>query len=249
MSYAGAAANIVGGELQGWASVLDKSAMNQVYQDALKKQQGFVKQGADQMQAILGNSGSDAAGKDLETGAANRKQQYANADAIPMGLNVPTQKSYSDSSDQAWARMRGQARATLGAYGDWALNTSLNNITNQEGIRQIANFASGDASVVPYQLYAAQHSNDDLAMVGAAISSIGGGAANYAQYASSPGQSVGGGSNMQLNPGGGYTDPYGQTYQINGQGQIFSGLPQQQVVNPYMNQQTDTSLGAGLSFY
>lgn len=205
MSYVGAAANIVGGELQGWASVLDKQAMFDAYKEELGRQQGYKSQAGAIADKAISQSGADEAQKDINASAGDRRQMYQDINNVPLGLTTPNMTSSSAARDDAYLQMRGASRAMLGAYGDWALHQTLNDIQNKEALRQVVNFAGGEAGVYPYRAYQAQHSMDDLAMVGAAISSIGGGGANYAQYAQAPGVNTAsptsaGGGGFQLNP-------------------------------------------------
>src|SRR5437899_7967906 len=187
MSYVGAAANIVGGELQGWASVLEKKAMFDEFQKEQARQQGYRDQGANLFQGFLKTGGSDAASQYLQTGKAQREQSYRDVADIPLApTSVPISQSSSPTRDKAAVAIRGQERAGLGAYGDWAFKENINNILNQESLKQLTNFAGGTAGVFPYKMYGAQHSLEDLAMIGAAISSIGGRATNYAQFTKSP---------------------------------------------------------------
>lgn len=180
------ATNIIGGEMQGWANVLDKQAQLQAFTDEQGRQQGFRDQGGQIMQGAIPGQGARQAQADLDAGAANRRALYNTVDATPMSFAQPYQQGTGSARDAAWASMRGAARANLGAYNDWALNNTLRSIQTQESIKRLADTAAGDAGVYPYKAYQAAHSNDDLAMIGAAIQSIGGGAANYAQFSQAP---------------------------------------------------------------
>jgi hypothetical protein len=197
MSYAGAAANIIGGELSGWANLLERNAMFDEYKQELARQAEYAKQGAGIVQGATQQAGSVEAGKEMAQGAGERRAAYKDVNATPLSV-VPAPSSDGGKApsggdggggsarDQEWAQMRGAARATLGSYGDWQLRQTLNDIQNKESLNQVINFAGGTAGVYPYRAYQAQHSQDDLAMIGAAISSIGGGAANYSQFAQQP---------------------------------------------------------------
>lgn len=223
MSYAGAAANIVGGEMQGWASVLDKQAMGKAFTAEQNRQQGYADQAKGVMTQEVPLQGAGQAGMDLAQGAQDRQALYTSLGKIPLTMSSggPPQGARQAKLDQAYSTMRGQTRARLGAYSDWALNEALRSIQTQESLRQVSNFAQGTASVFPYKMYEAQHSYDDLAMAGAAISSIGGGAADYAKYASAPS----GGSGASV-PGA-----YGPAW-----GSGYSQVPDYTSYNPYTNQ-------------
>lgn len=187
MSYAGAATNIIGGELQGWANVLAKQNMFDTYKRELAQQQQFRDQGAGLFQGFLGQAGPQAAATEMSQGRQAREKSYQDVAATPLStFTPPTEQSTSSARDKAAVNMRGQERATLGAYSDWQLRQTLNDIQNREALKQLASFAGGQAGIFPLQMYKAQHSQDTLAQIGAAISSIGGGAANYAQFSQSP---------------------------------------------------------------
>jgi len=181
MSYAGAAANVVGGELQGWASVLDKWAMQKAFSDEMARQAAYQRQGTGAFTQGLMGATPGVVQQQLGQGAQNREQQYARINQAPLGFGMQT-----TPRDQANAALLGQGRAQQGAYSDMGLQQMINQLNTQRQLNQISNFAKGTAGVFPYRMYEAQHSMDDLAMIGAAISSIGGGAANYAQFAQAP---------------------------------------------------------------
>jgi hypothetical protein len=200
MSYVGMAANVVGGELQGWASVLDKQNMYDAYKKQLGTQAGYRDQALGQFGSNVNQFGSDQAERSLSTGTAARTNAYNQEAKVPLGFKAPYQQSSSDGRDQMFLADRGAARAALGAYGDWALSNTLNDIQNKESLRRIIDAAKGESKVYQYDAYKAQHSNDDLAMIGAAISSIGGGSVNFSQYNQQP-QQAGSGAWPKTNPG------------------------------------------------
>lgn len=207
MAWAGMAANIVGGELQGWAAVLERNAMFDRFKQQQAQQQEFRQRGENLFNTFTQNQGADFAKTDLKKSAADRANQYADVLGVPMAISLPYQESRSPKRDVAWANMRAGQRATIGSYGDWALHRTLNDIQNREAIRMLTDQAAGQASLFPYQMYQAQHSQDTLAMIGAAISSIGGGAANYAQYAQGPQQAQQGPQGPYPTPGNSSFDP------------------------------------------
>ena len=96
----------------------------------------------------------------------------------------------------AAAQLFGGQRAALGSYGDWLQKQYLRNQDTQRQLNQVSSFAGGAASIFPLQMYKAQHSMDDLAAVGQAISSLGGAATSFGSlYGSSPNS-----NNLNNNP-------------------------------------------------
>ena len=188
MGGASAATSIVGGELSGWANLLDKWAMQDAYNKEMNEQAGYRAQATDVFNKNLPAFGSSAATQQIGQGATNRLAQYKTANRTPLGIQMPNQTGRSAQADLMRADMLAQPRAAYGGYGDWMQNTKNTGIQEGRDLGQISNFAGGNAAVFPYMMYDAQHSWDQLAEMGAAISSIGGGAANYAQFSAPPQQ-------------------------------------------------------------
>jgi len=224
MSYAGAATSIVGGELQGWAALLDKWAMADAYQKQAQTQAGF----RDQALRLFNPQqfGAQAMQQELAQDSAQRQQGYSDINRTPLAVNQPG--GNTAQQDSAYLSLVGGQRANLGAYSDWAVQQAIKNLQTQNALNQIKNFAGGEAGVFPLQMYKAQHANDDLAAAGQAISSLGGGAANYSSLF-------------------GQVPPQGGTVNVGGQGgpAYFSGYggagnlpPQGTWYNPSTNQNT-----------
>lgn len=199
MSYLGAAANVIGGELQGWAAVLARQNMFDEFQRQQRQQQAFGDMGEGIFRESLGNYGAGAAERDLAQGKADRMKSYRDVEDTPLGFNAPGQKGFA--TDTGYGRLLGSNRAGLGSYSDFALKQALASNNTQRLLNQLASSAGGSASIYPYYMYGAQHSMDDLAAIGAAISSIGGGAANYAQiYGQGPQQAPAGQVGLGIDP-------------------------------------------------
>lgn len=185
----GMAAQIVGTELQGWAALLDKWAMGDVYNQERATQKGFTDQAGALFNQRLQGAGADAAGQQMKEGAQSRQAAYQSVNATPLSISAAPLNSLQNARNSAYSSLLGQQRAKLGSYGDWLQNQWLANQQTNRGLGQITNFARGQAgNVFPLQMYAAQHSMDDLAAIGQAISSLGGGGTNFSSlFNSSPG--------------------------------------------------------------
>ena len=201
MGY-GAIANVVGGELQGWAANLEKENMFKVFKDEQRRQDQFRKQGGDILSGRIDTAGAANAQQELAAAEASRNKAYGDIAQVPLGFDTKYQSSYSPRADAAYLALRGNNAAKLGSYGDWMTNQAIESAMAQERLNRVIDQARGVSGLFPYRMYSAQHSQDILSEIGAAISSIGGGAANYAQYAQSPtGQYTAPGG---VSPGGGY---------------------------------------------
>lgn len=183
---ASAATSVVGGELQGWASLLDKWAEEQTYKDELAQQAQYQQQATGVFNQNLPQFSSGAAVGDMASGAAGRMAGYTAAEAVPTSVTKGNVTDYGQGARTTMDQTTGAPRAALGAYSDWQHQLGTQSDAESRALNQILNFAQGSASTYPYQMYDAQHSWDAMSEVGAAISSLGGGAANFAQFSQAP---------------------------------------------------------------
>lgn len=166
--------------------------MMREFQKELTRQRGFQGEAYTAFNQQLPMMGSEYAGTEMAKGQANREAAYAKAGATP--LTIGHSMFSPNAVDQASAGMRGEARAKLGAYGDWRQQAGINSAHFQDTLNRISNFSQGWQQVEPYRMYDAQHSNDELAFWGQLIASIGGSSMNLAQsFGSNPPQSAWGG--------------------------------------------------------
>ena len=218
MSYVGMIASVVGNELQGWSALLDKWRMQQVYQQQATEQQGFRNKALGLMNPQA--SSAQAMMQGVGQGAKARESEYGRLNTIPLAVKMPG--GATAGPDAAYTNLTGGLRAKVGGYSDWAVQQSINNLRTQQMLNDITQQAGGAASIFPLQMYSAQHSHDVMSAIGQAISSLGGGAANFASTLSSnPTQGGGGGRAPTFSPMGssysgyqmfpGFTDAYGNT--------------------------------------
>jgi hypothetical protein len=191
---ASAGANVIGSQLQGWASLLDKWAMADAYSAELARQAGYQKQASQVFNNQLGFAGAPAAQQQLNAAYGSRLGGYNDINQVPLGFDLPYQQSGSTARDTAANQMSASQRANLNKYGDWLFGQKLANMATGRSLDQITNFAGGTASVFPYRMYDAQHSMDYLAEIGASISGASSGAAGAkAAFGGPPPTSTGGG--------------------------------------------------------
>lgn len=174
-------AQVVGTELQGWASILAQQAMQHALGAELRKQQGFRLQATGQQFQQLPRQGAENANAEVAQGSAERQNSYNNL------YNYPN----ATGADKAAIQTEGKSRADLAGYGDWQTDRSLDLSHLGGTLGRINSRAAGEAQVFPYRMNRAQHSQDTLSAIGQAISSLGGGASNIAGTLSSDPNKVG----------------------------------------------------------
>lgn len=180
MGGAGAGAGIVGGFMQSVASTMESQAMFQAFQAELARQHGYDSQAYGAFLGSLPGQSAETAQQQIGAGQEQREKDYSQLQSMPLVAGGPSMSS----TDAAALNLSDASRAKVGGYGDWKVNQTINNIKTQDQLNKISNFAGGTASVFPYKMYAAQHSQDELDMWGKAISSIGGG--SFSPTASAP---------------------------------------------------------------
>ena len=171
----GEALQAIGGVLQSVAAEQAQEKMNQAFADMLARQQRYAQQAYGTWENALPGMGVETARQQMAQGQAHREDLYNQLLNSPSSATGPAMSA----RDSAFGRSTGQVRAKLGSYSDWELMQHINNIKTQNELNKISNFSQGWSSLLPLQLNQAQHSQDELAMFGSLISSIGGGAANY----------------------------------------------------------------------
>lgn len=189
----GAALSAVGGVLQGIAASKAQDRMNQVFSDAMARQQHLGQQATEAWQTGLQGQGVETANQQLAQGQQQREQLYNQLGATPSSATGPAMSA----RDSAYGAASGRVRGRLGSYSDWELMQSLQRIKTQNELNKISNFSKGWEGVLPSQLTDAQHSQDELAFWGNLISSVGGGAGSFNNTAIPSAQQSSGGS---LNP-------------------------------------------------
>lgn len=214
--------------MQAAAAQAEQRNMFNEYKKELERQGAYQLQATQAFQPNIAASGSEAAQGDLASGAAQRQAAYGSLQNVPLSISgTGDESSAYKALDAAAYGQRGQERAALGAYGDWQHQLGIGNQAVQRQLNQISNFAGGTAGVLPYRMYQAQHSMDELAFWGQMIQSLGGTAANYQQlFGGSPvqggqqyGSPIGPGAPEYIDPNS-YA-PYGTV-----------SLPNQSVYNP-----------------
>ncbi len=175
----GMIASGVGSVMQNVAGNIAQEKMKQVFQREMDNQNRYRNESFGQWQQNAPLQGVEQAGVDLGQGADRRNQAYSQINQSPLGIGEQQTGRGQINFDLA-----GNNRANLGAYSDWKLNGAIRQIRLQDELNRISNFSAGDASVLPGLMNDAQHSQDELAMWGKIIASLGGAAGSFG--ASSP---------------------------------------------------------------
>lgn len=184
----GAAAQFAGAMMQAVAANQEQRSMFNEYQDELQRQ-GVLGAEAMGQQWDPGVRQWGNAQQDLGAATQRREGVYNNLNQRSLVAN----QAGPDAKAQAILGQNAGARAKLDSYGDWMNQQGLNMQHTQQGLDKISNFSRGDASVFPYRMWNAQHSQDELSFWGQLIQSAGGGASSFGQQGGPPQQAMGGG--------------------------------------------------------
>ena len=208
---AGMAAQVLGSVVQGIAANQAKQAMKSAFNNEMKLQRGYRNEGFGVLQNHFPTLGVETAREQMETGQARREGLYDQVGQQTFSATQPSGFGQS-SADKASLGMTGKAKAKLGSYSDWQLDQMISRIRAQDELNRISNFSGGDAQVFPYKMYDAEHSADELAMIGSVISSLGGmasGMGGLGGMGGGSGGGFGGGAGMALDAPSGFGQSFG----------------------------------------
>lgn len=208
MSYIGAAANVVGGAMQAIAASMENAAMQQAFNQEMRQQLGLSSQAYGQWMAGLPGQSEASAENSINAGAKKAQTLYGGINSTPLLANGGDTSPYA-STDRAAIQQSGVASSKLSGLSDWGINKMINDIKTNDAINRINFRSQGLASLFPYKMYNAQHSQDELNFWGKAISSIGGGGAPLNTDSPPPSMAeMKGASNPTLLDGGTGQAPY-----------------------------------------
>lgn len=137
----------------------EANAVDAATRNAIEAQRQAAKQGYNQTWLPwLPSLGAETANQQIQQGAQNRMSTYNNLLSNPLVQGLPT--SAYGQADQAKLQAFANPQAVLGGYSDWALDQLISRIRMQQQLDKITNFAKGNASLLPFNLNAAQHAGD-----------------------------------------------------------------------------------------
>jgi hypothetical protein len=183
-----AGSNVLGGFIQAIANEAESQNMFRAYQDELKRQGVYQQQATQATNQNITDSSSQNAQQYMNRGIGQREAAYGALGNVPLSVSgTGDESSAYKALDTANYNQRGQERAKLGGYADWQQQQNVNNQGTQRQLNQISNFAGGlQNNVFPYQMYQAQHGEDEAKFWGQVISSMGGLIGNYVQANTPP---------------------------------------------------------------
>ena len=185
----GAGVSMVGSDLQSIAAGLEQRAMGNAYRNQLAQQQRYADQAMQGLYSALPYYTVGSANAIMGDAANQRQQGYRSIGSVPLSISQP---SYPSSGlDAKYADLLGGQRAKLGAYGDWQFQQGLYNQGQRRGLNQLIDTARGQSSLLPYQMYQAQHSQDTLAALGKWLSTVGAMGAGGSQISTDSGPQIG----------------------------------------------------------
>lgn len=184
MGYYAAAGSLIGGGMQMAANALDTAQMQRAYNDAMARQSEYRYQGMSDVYKGIQQWQPSQTQSGLASAAADRLGSYKSYQDIPMSLAGSLGTPLSDAQSAAEIRQSQQNAANLNSYTDWLLSNTFANLETKRNLEKTQSFAAGTASLLPYQLYKAQHAYDWLSQLGQMFSSIGMGAQSISNQSS-----------------------------------------------------------------
>lgn len=144
------------------------NALSAASRNANAWQNRYINQGYDNafLPSLPGQSAEAATGQ-IAKGAGERQAGYNNL--LSQNLVPGAPQSATPGADMAKIQAFAQPQAQLGGYTDWQLNQLINQIRTKQELDKISNFAQGQASLVPFNLNAAQHAGDAAHGIGGLV--------------------------------------------------------------------------------
>jgi hypothetical protein len=167
----GNAGNAVNAPFQLAAAIQSRRAMNDALNISESQQRAYQAAALANQGAQVIATGPESFNRTLQSGAADRMAGYNQLYNTQMGFPQSNRNVASSARDASMNSQLGQNRANLGAYGDAAMQQWLANQEAARRLEKLVSFAGGQASVLPYQMYEAQHKGDDIAALGQLLSS------------------------------------------------------------------------------
>jgi hypothetical protein len=171
LSAAGAGAEVVGTQKS-------QSAMNSAVESELAQQQGYAKQGRSIFEQSLQKSSPATAQSEMAQGQQKAMSDYQRLQSLDLnsaGKQAPFQ---SDSSaltiDQGRTNLSNVEQAKLQGYSEWDLQQQIKDLQAKGQLGVLSTNAANTASLLPYQLQAAQHAGDSWTGIGSLLSAAGG---------------------------------------------------------------------------
>jgi len=175
---AGAALSAAGAGVEVVGTQKSQSAMNSAVENELAQQQGYAKQGRNIFEQSLQGSSPQTAQTEMAQGQQKAMSDYQRLQSLDLnsaGKQAPFQ---SDSSaltvDQGRTNLSNAAQAKLQGYSEWDLQQQIKDLQAKGQLGVLSTNAANTASLLPYQLQAAQHAGDTWTGIGSLLSAAGG---------------------------------------------------------------------------
>lgn len=153
------------------ANILASNSIGDTVHNSIAEQGRFADQAGGVWREGLPAMTAETATRQIGEGSAHRQEVYGQATGTKstgnQGIAGP------DKRDQAAIGMAGANRAGVSGYSDWQIQQMLAKIKTQEQLNRIASQAQGQASLIPYNLNAAEHQYDWMSALGGATGTAG----------------------------------------------------------------------------
>lgn len=184
-----AAATAAGTGLSMAGDAKSKNQAEQMRDAELLRQRGYQKEADATFNNSLKKSDVTGAQQTIDTGAADRQNAYNNLQNAtqpltttpgrnqPVGAEAAGAGARTSASQQAtnaaWSNLQGAARAKLGGYQDWGLQSNIKDRRAGQDLGITASKARMSANVLPLEMADAARAGDSLRAWGSLASALG----------------------------------------------------------------------------
>jgi hypothetical protein len=184
LAGAGLLGSLGGAGLQYSAANSERNAMNDAVGAEINRQNAFSNQAKSVFNTSLGQSTPQAAGNQIalgklaSLGTLNNTQLPASATSLPgdLGLGANPGAAAGNATQAAENTTSNQADAAMQGYSNYGLQQYLKDLQAKNQLGVINQNAQGWAGILPYQVQAAQQSQQGMTDIGQLLSALGGAA-------------------------------------------------------------------------
>lgn len=171
LSAAGAGADVVGTQQT-------QSAMNAAVTNELAEQQQYANKGRNIFEQSLTASSPATAQTQIQQGQQKAMSDYQRLQSLDLNASGKATPFQTDSTalnvDTGRTSLSNTAQSKLQGYSEWDLQQQIKDLQAKGQLGVLSTNAQNTASLLPYQLQAAQHAGDTWSGIGSLLSAAGG---------------------------------------------------------------------------
>lgn len=174
----GAALTAAGAGAEAEGTAQTQSAMNKTVENEVAQQDQYAKQGRNIFEQSLTASSPQTAQTQIQQGQQKALTDYQKLESLDLNASGKQAPFQTDSSalnvDAGRTSLSNAAQAKLQGYSEWELQQQIKDLQAKGQLGVLNTNAANTASLLPYQLQAAQHAGDTWTGIGQLLSAAGG---------------------------------------------------------------------------